>query len=206
LSGTREEDKDMKKATFGKKKAKKRKSKKFKRKFFSYQNSSRMTRRGSKTHFELRNNKVPSIKDKMMERINKQISFAEELLESKRDLEGEISSKNIPKDCYYITKLLKSISKKECLLNKKLFFDHFLQTIYALKYLKTLKKPIADIISPKKIVDFDWVKTSTKKVLVIDLDETLIHSEYKEPKDLANYQILEFVMPDKKTLKVSIFL
>lgn len=179
-------------------KQKKRKNIKKNNKFLSCRASPDIKRRGSGTGYQIKNLKLGNMNGKMIERLNKQITFAEKLLLSKRELEGEIEEKKIPEKKYYMTKLLKSLSKKECLLNKKQFFDHFLECITAIKYSQTLQIPSK---SNKKIF-YPWVKTSTKKLLVLDLDETLIHSEYQEPKDCSNYQIIEFTIPNKKKIKV----
>lgn len=189
-----------------KKKVKKRASSKQKKRvsgskrFLSCRSSPERKRNLASKGLNFNISNYSNLNKKMVERLSKQISFAEQLISSKRELEGEIKNIHIPNGRYYISKLLKSLNKEECYLDKKQFFNHFLETINAIKYALSLKVPSITSI-PK--ISFPWVKASTKKLLVLDLDETLIHSEYSEPEDLTDYQTIEFKLQNGESAKVS---
>jgi predicted HAD superfamily phosphohydrolase YqeG len=72
----------------------------------------------------------------------------------------------------------------------------------SLKFLEKVNKPSKEKLKGK-MVNYGWAKKSTKKLLVLDLDETLIHSKYSEPKHPENYKKIEIKFPkNPKKLKV----
>ena len=85
--------------------------------------------------------KIYNVNKKYLDRLNSQIKAAERLVDVKKNLLKIAEEKDIPLDCYYMSKLLNSISKKERSSEGLEFFDHFQQSIKSFRYIQSLKKP-----------------------------------------------------------------
>ena len=86
---------------------------------------------------------------------------------------------------YYMKDLLiglKGIQKK----NSPLFYEHFLQNAKSQVFINTLLPPESEVDLMAKKIYLPPLSSMKKKTLILDLDETLIHSMYntKNPSDL----------------------
>ena len=79
---------------------------------------------------------------------------------------------------YYITDLRNYYFKDSYSETAKIFRDHFENTFHAVKSYKDYEPISKSEIEKKKVNLGEKMSFSKKKILVLDMDETLIHAEY----------------------------
>lgn len=151
----------------------------------SYRPPPRLSAQSHSTAKSYLKNQTSSFSNHFIQKINKHIEFAGEFIKAKYELKQITEKYPIPEDVYYVTKMLKSVVYGK--RNLKPFFNHFLQNLKSFKFLKKQCPPPLEELEGKFVV---MPKLGKKKTLILDLDETLIHCEYKEEADSKDQKIV----------------
>jgi hypothetical protein len=159
-----------------------------------------------------------------IEEINYMPNFVENfndlILEIKSKTKPSITENNIPIDLdlkrtktglnpvvdhHKIENMITNIQKDDVksLTNIEEIRDFYDYTENCLKLISTLKRPNSSDIESMKI-NLPEELTVTKKLVIFDLDETLIHCELKNISEAD--KVIDVKMPSGKEVKVSIFL
>lgn len=165
----------------------------------SYRPPPRLSAQSHSTTKSYLQNPKSSFSNQFIQKINKHIEFAGELIRAKYELKQITEKYPIPEDVYYVTKMLKSVvyGKKKL----KPFFNHFLQNLKSFKFLKKKSPPSIEELKGKFVL---MPKLEKKKTLILDLDETLIHCEYKEEAENMEKKILvQIVVNENKKANVN---
>lgn len=79
---------------------------------------------------------------------------------------------------YYLYNLKNSWNEEYDSLNSKIYKDHFEETFQVIKNRKMYEPVSQEELENKRIVLDEQIHFQKKMILVLDLDETLVHSKY----------------------------
>lgn len=132
-----------------------------------------------------KNSKKPSRnKDRYGSLESTEISSSRKVIKDKKKKSSKITSMGSKKQEYYMKDLIKALSGSKT-VKHRIFYEHFLQNAKSHSILSKLKRPAkVDLVS--KSIYLPPRKSKIKKTLILDLDETLIHStfEQNQPSDI----------------------
>lgn len=141
-----------------------------------------------KVKAEAQSNKNSKKKNRQKDRYGSlestEISSSRKIYKEKKRKSMKASSISTKKQDFYMKDLIKALKGSKT-VKHRIFYEHFLQNAKSHSIVSKLKRPAkVDLVS--KSIYLPPRKSNIKKTLILDLDETLIHStfEQNQPSDI----------------------